>query len=507
MLLELKEIKKSFGQVRVLKGVSFTLEAGKVLGLVGENGAGKSTLMNILGGIHKPSSGEVFLEGKAFAPQGPTVSLNSGIALIHQELNLFPNLTVFENLFVKNFPRKSVAGIKLIDRRAAIFRAKELLEQVGLDIEPDRIVESLSPAQRQLLEIAKALSSSPRIIIFDEPTTALTRHESRRLFSLINDLRSNGIGMIYISHNLEDVISLSDDIAVLRDGEFINGYTKGGGYSLGSIIRDMVGRDMDQFFPDRDNIPRTDHLLEVKNLGMAPIVNGVSFVAKKGEVLGFYGLVGAGRSEVARCIYGLDSFEYGEVLWNGMRVKTLNPAAWISRGVAFLTEDRREEGLLLDQSIEKNVALASLGSFASAFLRRIKRKDINSAAKKKAEATRVKCDSFDGQATSTLSGGNQQKIVLAKWLLTDPKLLILDEPTKGIDVGAKHDIYELVNELVGNGSSVLLISSELEELLGMCDRILVMNRGRISAEFAKDVFNREAILESALHVMEEAIGA
>ncbi|MCL4163634.1 UNVERIFIED_CONTAM: hypothetical protein GTU68_042345, partial [Idotea baltica] len=313
MLLELKDIVKKFGEVEVLKGVTFDLLAGEVLGLVGENGAGKSTLMNILSGIHQPTAGEMVLKNEAFAPRTPNDSLDAGIAFIHQELNLFPNLSIFENLFINNFPIRKILGLSFINRKAAVAKAEELLEQVGLEVGVGTLVESLSPAQKQLLEIAKALSSAPQVIIFDEPTTALTRHESSKLFELIHELKGKGIAMIYISHNLEDVILLSDKITVLRDGSLVNSYQKEDAFSLRAIVGDMVGRDMEQLFPPRNAVSVGERLLEVKGMSMPPIINAVSFSACKGEVLGFYGLVGAGRSEVARCIYGLDSFEDGEI--------------------------------------------------------------------------------------------------------------------------------------------------------------------------------------------------
>ncbi len=504
MLLELKGIQKKFGEAEVLKGVSFGLEQGKILGLVGENGAGKSTLMNILAGIHRPSAGEMMLNGQAFSPQTPSDSLAEGIAIIHQELNLFPNLSVTENIFLHNFPKKKVAGISFIDSKEAIEQTSQLLRQVGLSVAPQTKVEQLSRAQQQLVEIGKALSTSPRMIIFDEPTTSLTRHETQKLFELISQLKQQNIAMIYISHNLEDVMHLTDNIVVLRDGALINTYHREDGFMIRDIVNDMVGRDMTQYFPDRKTQPEKEILLEVKNLQMPGIsmpgmAHDISFKVKKKEVLGFYGLVGAGRSEMARMIYGLDPFQEGDIIWKGEKVKTPSPARWIQKNVAFLTEDRREEGLLLDDNIESNISLAALPAFARSPLQWIDFTAINSVAQKHAEATKIKYQSLTRQLATTLSGGNQQKVVLAKWLLIDPELLILDEPTKGIDIGAKHNIYSLINEFVEKGASVILISSEIEELLGMCDRILVMNQGSISAEFSKMQFDRTEILKSALH--------
>ncbi len=498
MLLELENITKKFGEAEVLKGINLQLQAGETLGLVGENGAGKSTMMNILGGIHAPTGGSLRLNGSAFSPQSPGDSLTAGIAFIHQELNLFPNLSIMENLFLARFPRKKVVGVPVIDRKAADRQARKLLRQVGLSSDPATLVEELAPAQKQLLEIAKALSASPRIIIFDEPTTSLTRHEAQKLFDLIAQLKADRIAMIYISHNLQEVVHLCDQILVLRDGKLIRQYDRTSGYHLGSIINDMVGRDMKQYFPEKGVTPDKETLLEVKQLRAEGVVKEVSFAIKKKEILGIYGLVGAGRSEMARIVYGLDPFRTGEFYWKNKRIITPSPATWIREGVGFLTEDRREEGLLLEQTIEKNISLASLPRFTQYPIRWIARKDVHSAVSEKAAATKLTYRSLTEQRVSTLSGGNQQKVVLSKWLMTNPELLIMDEPTKGIDISAKHEIYKLIHQLVGQGSGVLLISSEIEELLGLCDRILVMKQGRISAEFPQAQFDRSALLEAAL---------
>ena len=500
MLLEANNIHKDFGEVTVLREIDLTLKEGEVLGLIGENGAGKSTLMNIVSGLLLPTKGELYLDGQPFRPQSPREAQAAGIAFIHQELNLFPNLSVAENLLLHNFPQKNWFGLRFLDQKKVAMRAKQLLDQVGLDVSPNTPLERLGPAQRQLVEIAKALSSQPRIIIFDEPTTSLTRHEVQSLFRLIRQLQSEGMAMIYISHNLEDVMHLADTIVVLRDGERVAQYDRPSGYQLSEMVSRMVDRDMDQFFPDRASpTTETEVLLRVAHLRAGQRVQDVSFAIRKEEVLGFYGLVGAGRSETVRLIYGLDTLESGTIHWKGQAVSRLTPRGWIRQKVGFLTEDRREEGLLLAQSIEKNIRLAGLPAFANGFFRTLNFPAARSAAARQAEATRVKYSSLTGQPVATLSGGNQQKVVLAKWLMTQPELLILDEPTKGIDIGAKHEIYTLINQLVTQGAGVLLISSEIEELMGLCDRILVMSQGRITAEFSRDTFHRPAILEAALH--------
>lgn len=499
MLLECKNIYKSFGEVTVLKDISLSLEEGQVLGLVGENGAGKSTLMNILSGLLPPTQGTLTLDGHPFLPASPRAAQEAGIAFIHQELNLFPNLSVAENLLLQHLPQKKWLGLRFLDRKKAATQAQQLLDGVGLDVSPDTPVERLGPAQQQLVEVAKALGSQPRIIIFDEPTTSLTRHEVQNLFRLIQRLQAEGLAMIYISHNLEDVMHLADTIAVLRDGERVAHYQQRSEYQLSAIVSKMVGRSISQFFPERSPRVPQEPLLRVENLRAGQRVRDVSFVVRKGEVLGFYGLVGAGRSETIRMVYGLDDYQSGDIYWKGQPLNAPTPRRWIEQKVGFLTEDRREEGLLLAENVEKNIRLASLPRFAQGLFRTLNVSAARAAATQQAQATRIKYHSLTHQPVTTLSGGNQQKVVLSKWLMTQPKLLILDEPTKGIDIGAKHEIYLLIHRLVDEGAGVLLISSEIEELMGMCDRIQVMSQGQITAEYVRAAFDRSAILEAALH--------
>lgn len=499
MLLTCNDIHKSFGEVTVLRGISFTLAKGQVLGLVGENGAGKSTLMNILSGLLPPTRGTLTLDGKPFQPLSPRAAQEAGIAFIHQELNLFTNLSVAENLLLQNLPQKRRLGLRFLDRNEATDRAQQLLDQVGLAIAPDTPLERLGPAQQQLVEVAKALGSQPRIIIFDEPTTSLTRHEVQHLFHLIQRLQTEGMAMIYISHNLEDVMHLADTIAVLRDGELVAQYMQQSEYQRSMIVSKMVGRSVNQLFPEHPPRVPQEPLLRVDHLQAGQRVRDVSFVVKKREILGFYGLVGAGRSETIRMVYGLDDYPSGDVFWKDQPLTRPTPRYWISQGVGFLTEDRREEGLLLAQNIEKNVRLASLPKFAHGLLRILNFSEARTSATQQAKATRIKHHSLTQQPVATLSGGNQQKVVLSKWLMTQPELLILDEPTKGIDIGAKHEIYLLIQQLADEGAGVLLISSEIEELMGLCDRILVMSQGQITAEYTRTAFDRSAMLEAALH--------
>ncbi len=499
MLLELKNITKKFGEIGVLKGINLGIFSGEIIGLVGENGAGKSTLMNILGGIFEQSTGEMLIENQKYNPQTPKDTKRLGIEFIHQELNLFSNLSIYENIFITQLPQKMILGLNFIDHAEAIRKAEILLNQVGLQVSPKALIEDLTAAQKQLVEIAKALSGSPRIIIFDEPTTSLTRFEADKLFELMAQLKTRQIAIVYISHNLADVLELSDKICVMRDGVLVKNISKTDGFNKNEIIKAMIGREMSQFFPSRTSHVKEEIILRVQALEAEEMVKNVSFELNKGEVLGFYGLIGAGRSEIARLIFGLDKLKNGKISFKNEEILSPNPQFWIKKGMAFLTENRREEGILLAQTIEKNISLPSFKAFKTAFFNQINFNDLGKAVAKMAQKIQIKSHSIRHQEAGTLSGGNQQKVVLSKWLITKPEVLIIDEPTKGIDIGAKHEIYSLINEIVEEGKSVLMISSEIEELLGMCDRILVMNAGSITAEFKKNEFNRNEILAAAIH--------
>jgi ribose transport system ATP-binding protein len=494
-ILEFRDIQKGFFGVPVLRGISLSLRRGQVLGLVGENGAGKSTLMNVLGGVFPPEGGSMTLAGDLYAPRGPAEAGHRGVAFIHQELNLFPNLSIAENLALPEFPHKR-PWLPLIDRRATRTRAQALLAAVDLDRSPDTLVGDLSPGERQLVEIGRALTIEARIIIFDEPTTSPTAHEAERLFSLIGRLRDQGIAMIYISHNLGDVLRLCDEIAVLRDGELV-GAGPVGEFTPDRMITLMVGRSLEQLFPDRTSAPTRGVVLEVEGLSQPGIIEGIGFALHRGEVLGIAGLMGSGRTELARILFGLDPCARGEVRLEGKALRRSSSRARIRRGMAFLTEERREEGLMMGASIAENIALASLPAFARPVTKLIDRRQADEKVSEVSRAVQLRTTE-PRRAVKTLSGGNQQKVVLAKWLLTRPAVLLLDEPTRGVDVGAKSEIYRLINELAAGGSGVLLISSEIEELIGLCDRILVMSRGEIRGSFDRSGFDREAILRAAL---------
>lgn len=493
-MISFRSIGKSFAGVRVLQDISFTLPPGQTLGLVGENGAGKSTLMNILGGNLQPDAGEMVLDGRHYRPLCPQDATRQGVAFIHQELNLFPNLSVGENLFLTAFP--TVGRLPLIDRQALRRRATALLNEVGLPVPAETQVEALSAGERQLVEIAKALSVDARLIIFDEPTTSLTRQETDRLFDLISHLRSRGRSLIYISHNLEDVLRLSDQLVVLRDGRCV-GSGPSEQFTPDRLVSLMVGRSITQLFPRRTKPPGTHPLLEVRHLSQPGVVSDINFTLFRGEVLGVSGLMGSGRSELARILFGLDPFARGEIRVEGAPFRPA-PRRNVQRGLAFLTENRREEGLCLEASIADNMALVTLPAHAAGPLGWLDSKGLRQVIATMRQAVRLTPTARDEAAAKTLSGGNQQKVVLAKWLLAKPSVFILDEPTRGIDVGAKSEVYQLINTLAEQGTGVLVISSELEELVGLCDRILVMSRGEMRDEVRRNQFDREHLLTSAL---------
>lgn len=493
--LRCENIGKSFFGVPVLQDIHFSLQPGQILGLVGENGAGKSTLMNILGGVFPPDSGILFFNNEHYQPRTPSDAFRSGIAFIHQELNLFTNLSVAENIFIHNMPKKP--WLPFLDYRAMLNKTSELLREVDLEIAPQTPVENLSQGERQLVEIAKALSMDAPLIIFDEPTTSLTAKESERLFHLIRRLRQQGRSMIYISHALGDVMSLSDEILVLRDGRVV-GQGKTSQFTLELLVSQMVGRAIEQLYPPRTGAPSSEVLLEIHHLSQPGFVHDINLKLHRGEILGISGLMGSGRSELARIIFGLDSFESGEILIGHSHPESHTPRESIRNGMAFLTENRREEGLMMNAVIAENIALVSLPSFSSSAFGFISRDLLSDEVKAMAESIRLRCASLDRQPVKTLSGGNQQKVVLGKWLLHQPTILILDEPTRGIDVGAKYEIYKIIDELTAKGIGVLFISSEIEELMGMCDRILVMRQGEIRYEMLRSDFDRESILRAAL---------
>jgi ribose transport system ATP-binding protein len=489
-----ESIEKSFFGVRVLKNVSLSLPRGKVLGLVGENGAGKSTLMNLVGGVVTPDSGQMLLDGQHYAPRTPGDANDAGVAFIHQELNLFTNLSIAENIFINGFPR--VSWLPMLNRNAMRSRTKQYLDAVDLRVPPDTLVEKLSPGERQLAEIAKALSFHARLIIFDEPTTSLTARETDRLFTLIERLRSDGASIVYISHILGDVMRLADEIAVLRDGELV-GHGSKDEFTISRMISLMVGRDIKQLYPERMASATAIPALEVRGVSQTGIVEGIDFTLHQGETLGIFGLMGSGRTELARILFGMDSYEQGEILVNGRQHDKLSPRHSIDLGMAFVTENRREEGLLMDISISNNIGLVALPHYAAASMTPLHEGRLNDGIGGVVDSLKIKAADVRQQAVKTLSGGNQQKAVIGKWLLNTPQVLIVDEPTRGVDVGAKFEIYTILAQLAAEGAGVLFISSELDELMGVCDRMLVMSNGEVQAVFTRDEFDKERILRAA----------
>ncbi|MCX7841998.1 MAG: sugar ABC transporter ATP-binding protein [Clostridia bacterium] len=493
-ILQLKNISKYFFGVPALKNINLELRKGKMLGLIGENGAGKSTMMNIIGGVIKADEGSMVLKGEEYQPDGPGEATDAGITFIHQELNLFTNLSIEENIYISSFP--TIGRLPVISKGAIRTKTRELLDSIDLKLSPDILVEKLSPGERQLVEIAKALSSKPDIIIFDEPTTSLTARETKKLFELINKLRDQGISMIYISHILDDVLNLVDDIVVLKDGEVTDKGAKQD-FSIQRMVSSMVGRDLEQMYPERTSKPSNEVVLEVSNLSQSGTIHDVSFKLHKGEILGVFGLMGSGRTEMARIIFGLDPYESGEIAVDGKKITKSSPQNSIRNRIAFVTENRREEGLLMHSTILDNIQLVSLREYAKTILKIVDSKKVTESIKDVVKMLKVKSGPVEKTAPKSLSGGNQQKVVIGKWVMAKPKIFMVDEPTRGIDVGAKYEVYTILNQFASEGSGVLIISSEIEELIGVCDRILVMSKGEIVGEFSASEFDKERIVGSA----------
>jgi ribose transport system ATP-binding protein len=472
-LLSIHGIHKSFPGVHALRGVDLELRAGEVLALVGENGAGKSTLVKVLAGAHRPDSGSMAVDGAPAAFRSPLDARKAGIAVIYQELNLVPSLTAAANIFLGQ-ERTRLGWLRQGEERRL---ARELLQRVGVDIDPGVLCSDLTVAQRQVVEIAKALAADARLLVMDEPSAALTPQEVERLFGIIRDLKNHGLGIIYISHRLEEVFAIADRVMVLRDGEQI------GTQSVDSVDRDhliemMVGRKLEQEFPRRDvrvGGPR----LAVHGLCRGNAVRGVSFVVGRGEVLALTGLVGSGRTETVRLIFGADRRDAGTITLDGKELAIRCPRDAIRAGVALLTEDRKGQGLVLAHSVRENFALPNLEHWSKWGW--IKQRAEQAALARHIESLHIRLQSPE-QPVATLSGGNQQKVVLAKWLEHFCEVILFDEPTRGIDVGAKYEIYQLINALAAQGKAIVLVSSELEEALGMADRIVVMHEGRITGE-------------------------
>jgi ABC-type sugar transport system ATPase subunit len=490
-LFRCEHVNKGFFGVPVVKDLSLEIGRGRVLGLVGQNGAGKSTLMNLIGGNLALDTGAMWFDGAPYAPASARDAEKAGIAFIHQELNLFSNLSIAENIFLSGMPK---GGGGLIDRGALRQRTAELLHEVDLDLSPDMLVERLSPGERQLVEVTKALHLDAKLVIFDEPTTSLTPRETVRLFALIGRLRAAGKAIVYISHILADVAALADDVAVLRDGRLVASGPVAA-FPAATMINAMLGRDIEQLYPPHVSAVQSETVLEARGLSLRGVVKDISFSLKRGEVLGLFGLMGAGRTELARILFGLDHFHRGELIVGGEPVARQSPRNAIASRMAFITENRREEGLMMNVAIGDNIGLAALPRFSRAGF--LDERQLLASASELATALQIKSGAIDLQPARSLSGGNQQKVVIAKWLMAGPAIFILDEPTRGIDVAAKYEIYTIIKRLASEGCGILLISSEIEEAMAMCDRILVMRQGEASGEFAREQFGKEPILRAA----------
>ena len=494
-LLTMRGITKSFPGVLALDGVSFEVRPGTVHALCGENGAGKSTLMKILNGIYQPDAGEIIVKGEAIKVRNPIEARHHGIAMIAQELNYVPNMSIAENFFLGRLP----GHMGKVDWRHVRSEASKLLAAEGLDYRPSRKLGTLTVSEIQMLEIMRAVYYEADVIVMDEPTSAIAHKEIESLFEKINRLRDQGKGIVYISHKMDEVFELADDVSVLRDGKLVSSH-RAADISPDEVIALMVGREFDRQSYPKEEHPIGDTLLEIKGLSRKELFEDINMTVKRGEIVGLAGLVGAGRSEVVRAVYGLDPFDSGEVIVDGEPLSHPTPAKSLARGVAMLSEDRRLVGIIPMLSIKKNATLASLKKFIRFFTRsRLE----ESVVRESFQKMRVKAPTIETKIES-LSGGNQQKVLLARWLIVGPKVLMLDEPTRGIDVGAKYEIYKIVSELAAQGEGILMISSELPELMGMCDRIYVMSGGRITGELLPDEYSQETILKYAMDEVEVA---
>ncbi|SDR18564.1 monosaccharide ABC transporter ATP-binding protein, CUT2 family [Rhizobiales bacterium GAS191] len=491
-LVSVRDVSKSFPGVRALRRVQFELLAGEVHALVGENGAGKSTLMKILAGIYSKDSGEILYNGDPVNLASPRAAQMMGIGIIHQELQLMNHLTVAQNIFIGREPRGGL-GV-FLDEDKLNRQARDILAHMHLKLDPRAIVGRLTVAKQQMVEIAKAFSFNSRVLIMDEPTAALNDAEIAELFNIIRELKARGVGIVYISHKMDELKQISDRVTVLRDGEYV-ATAPTATTSLDTIISMMVGRTLMDVARPPKQASRGDVALEVRNLNCGPLVKNVSFMLRRGEILGFAGLMGAGRTEVARAIFGADSVESGEVVVRGVSASIKSPADAVALGIGYLSEDRKRFGLAVGMDVESNVVMATLARHL-AFKFVLRRQGIRATVESFIRLLNIRTPSAT-QEVRLLSGGNQQKIVIAKWLARDCDILFFDEPTRGIDVGAKAEIYKLLRSLADQGKAIVMISSELPEILLMSDRIVVMCEGRITGELAGRDATQERIMQLA----------
>lgn len=491
-VLELKNIYKNFGGIQALKGADFSLRKGEIHALVGENGAGKSTMMNIIGGNISPTRGQLLIKGAPVKLNCPSDAQKYSITFIHQELTVFPNVDIMTNIFIEDFSNKG--RLSLVSRKKYYKKTLDILEKINLDVKPNTRLKDLGMGQKQMVEISRIFTKETEILMLDEPTSSLTDKEIKILFEFIRSLAEKGVSIIYISHKLDEIFEISDRITVLRDGETVGTYdTKS--LDQKQLIRLMIGSKFKDKYPTKTHTIAGEEILNIKNFNSNKKFLDVDLVLRKGEVLGITGLLGSGRTELARAIFGLDRKTGGTLKIRNREIKIKSPRDAIKNGIGFVTEDRREEGLILDKSIKENIVLANLKSYKKYRYFFNFKKQVKDATES-VEIISIKAGSIE-HLVKNLSGGNQQKTVLAKWIITKPDILILDEPTRGVDIGAKYEIYKLIDQLAGEGLSIMLISSEIPEILGVCDSVIVMRKGFISGKFNVSEVNQEKLMSLA----------
>jgi ribose transport system ATP-binding protein len=491
-VIELLGISKSFPGVQAVSEVDFVLESGSVHALVGENGAGKSTLMKILAGVYRKDKGTIKIDGKEVAIEEPADAKGLGVAMIQQEFSLFSELNGYQNTFIGKEPSKKLRF--LVDWRGIKNKTKEIWREMGLDVDINRPIKRLATSDQQIIEIAKSVFFGSTFIIMDEPTSSLGEEEKKRLFRIIRNLKSKGVGIIYISHRLEEIFDIADYVTVMRDGKKIGTYPISE-VNESKLITLMVGRELTNIFRRERKMNFGYVVLEVKNLTKRKVFHDISFQVRQGEILGLSGLMGSKRTDIVKCIFGLESFDDGEIFFLGEKIKFRDPSEAINKGIALVPEDRKKEGIIDSMSVKENLIVASLRNLNKAGW--IDRKQVNSVAARQVAMLGIKIASFD-QPITKLSGGNQQKVILGRLLSVKPKLLILDEPTRGIDVGAKAEVHKIIDNIAANGVAIIMISSELPEILGASDRIIVLHQGKITAEYNYLDATQENILANAL---------
>ena len=486
-LLEIKNLSKSFGKNKVLSGINITLKKGSVLGLMGENGAGKSTMMKCLFGIYEQDEGQFFLDGKPIDFKSPKEALENGVSMVHQELNQCLDRTVMDNLFLGRYPKK----FGVVDEKRMFRESSRLFSSLKMNVNPNVIMRTMSVSQRQMVEIAKAVSYNAKIIVLDEPTSSLTEPEINKLFAIVRDLRAKGVSFVYISHKMDEIFQICDEVSVLRDGNMVYQKTTLDA-KMDELISAMVGRSLDKRFPDVDNTPGEDYL-EIKNLSTkySPQLEDISCTVKKGEIFGLYGLVGAGRSELLESIFGVRTISKGEIILNGRSVRFSSPKDAMAYNFAMVTEERKLNGMFGKDTIEFNTCITNLEQYKKFGI--LSSRKMRDAANREIKKMHTKCVSADELITS-LSGGTQQKVIIGKWLEREPDILLLDEPTRGIDVGAKYEIYQLIIQMAKEGKTIIVVSSEMPEILGITNRIAVMSNHRLAGIVNTNETDQEALL-------------